>query len=234
MSILRGLAGLVLPVTGTGALIGCQTASSTAAPALNLTRPQWQMGQRWQYQLMDGFNAAVLGKPQYRVTATALDIEIAVEQKIVERYNAQMQLLAEDTFGENVQYNRPVNWFTEGGKGNEQQSSTRYVNNSTPAHWWRQKVTVLGVESVTVPAGTYNCALIQRTIYFEHPDRFRSQSQRVDKMWYAPEVKRWVQRETRGSYLDSADIDDKGGSGRRQEDWRIWQLLSYTAPPISG
>jgi hypothetical protein len=223
-----GLAVLLAP------LAGCQIRSTKVVAPFALTRPVWRLGERWGYQVLNGFNSAVESKPIFRVAKVGEAIDVEADDGSIERYNAQLQLLAEPCFAEPVLYNSPVDWFPAEGKSLSTLSSTRYLGNSTPAHRWQQTVTVQGYESVTVPAGTFNCALIQRTINFEHPDRFRSASERVDRLWFAPEVRRWVQRDVRGSYLDSGDIDDKRGSGRRSEHWRIWQLTHYTSPPIAG
>ncbi len=221
-----------------GSISGCQTSGAASGKTVSLARPIWRVGERWGYQVIDGFNSSVLSKPFYRVAKVADtsgdSIEIESDNVVVERYNKQLQALAENCFAEPVQYNLPVDWLAPEGKAVSTESSTRYPNNSTPSHFWRQSVVVQGYESVTVPAGTFNCAVIQRTIYFQHPDSFRLRSERVDRLWYAPEVRRWVQRDVRGSYLDSSDIDDRGGGTRRSEIWRIWQLLTYTSPPVAG
>ncbi len=228
-------AALLAPLLSTLGLGACTSSRGigTALARFKLNLPVWRVSERWVYQVVNGFNASVVSKSAYIVSASnSTGVEISVEGQVVERYNPQLQLLGETTFGDALQYNSAVPWFEASEKNVTTQSSTRYPNNSTPAHDWRQTVEVVGFETITVPAGKFNCAVIERRIQFEHPDRFRLRSERTDRIWYNPEVRRWVQREVRGSYIDSSDIDDKGSSGRRQEDWLIWQLLSFTSAPI--
>ena len=72
---------------------------------------------------------------------------------------------------------------------------------------------------------------MQRTIWFDYPDVFRFNSSRIDSVWYAPEVNRWVRREWTGDYQHENSLGKLGGT-RRREDWVRWELVSYT--PAAG
>ncbi len=90
---------------------------------------------------------------------------------------------------------------------------------------WHVRIEVLGIEPVTVPAGSFDALPVRRTIRFEHPDFFRALSERTDTLWFVPEVRRWVKREWRGQYLQKMRPD----APTLREDWIVWELTRFTA-----
>jgi hypothetical protein len=77
-------------------------------------------------------------------------------------------------------------------------------------------------ESVTVPAGHFNALRYYNIIDF----RFNNASERTaairqENIWLAPEIGRWVKRESRGIYREAVGYEVKESSYR-------WQLLSWT------
>jgi hypothetical protein len=79
-------------------------------------------------------------------------------------------------------------------------------------------------ETVTVPAGTFKALRYQNLINFRSTDFSRDAAQRLESIWFAPEVGRWVVRESSGSYYinDSAVDTPYNESGYR------WELLAWT------
>jgi hypothetical protein len=77
-------------------------------------------------------------------------------------------------------------------------------------------------ESITVPAGHFAALRYYNIIDF----RFRNASERTaairqEDIWFAPEVGRWVMRESRGIFREDVGYDVKESSYR-------WELLNWT------
>jgi hypothetical protein len=77
-------------------------------------------------------------------------------------------------------------------------------------------------ESITVPAGHFTALRYYNIIDF----RFRDASERTaairqEDIWFAPEIGRWVKRESRGIFRESVGYEVKESSYR-------WELLSWT------
>jgi hypothetical protein len=76
-------------------------------------------------------------------------------------------------------------------------------------------------ESITVPAGHFTALRYYNIIDF----RFRNASERTaairqENIWFAPEIGRWVSRESRGIFREDVGYDVKESSYR-------WELLSW-------
>ena len=76
-------------------------------------------------------------------------------------------------------------------------------------------------ESITVPAGRFTALRYYNIIDF----RFTNVSERTaafqENIWFAPEIGRWVVRESRGIFRDDVGTEVKESSYR-------WELMSWT------
>ena len=79
-------------------------------------------------------------------------------------------------------------------------------------------------ESVTVPAGTFRAIKYTNLINFSSTDATRTDSIRQETLWLAPEVGRWVARESTGSFFQDDSIADEP----YQETGYRWELLKWT------
>jgi hypothetical protein len=84
---------------------------------------------------------------------------------------------------------------------------------------WRLAMKAHGWEWITVPAGRFNALRITNLINFANADLDRTDSVRRETLWLAPEVGRWVARESAGSYYleDSAADQPYSENGFRCE-----------------
>ncbi len=101
--------------------------------------------------------------------------------------------------------------------------STYYrIPGSEEAMPWQLTMNAQRWESVTVPAGRFIALR-----YFNFIDfRFsvfteRTAAQRIEHVWFAPEIGRWVMRESLGSFHEQLGTEMKEGSYR-------WELLSWS------
>jgi hypothetical protein len=123
-------------------------------------------------------------------------------------------------------YERPIPlWPEQLRPGWETQISTKY---KTPidqeALPWDQEMKALAWETITVPAGRFKTLRFNNLIKFRNGDIGRTDSVRQETVWLAPEVGRWVARESRGTYYvqDSVIAQPYNESGFR------WELLQWS------
>ena len=81
-----------------------------------------------------------------------------------------------------------------------------------------------GWEMITVPAGEFRALRFTNMINFRSTDFSRSANQRQETVWFAPEVGRWVVRESTGSYY----IEDSSVDTPYSESAYRWELLEWT------
>ena len=88
---------------------------------------------------------------------------------------------------------------------------------------WEQTMKAETWETVTVPAGQFKALRYVNAISFRDADPARADSKRRETIWFAPEVGRWIARESSGQYYldDSVDDQPHNESGYR------WELLEW-------
>ncbi len=89
---------------------------------------------------------------------------------------------------------------------------------------WEQTMTARNWERITVPAGSFNALRFSNMINFRSVDFSRSACQREETVWFAPEVGRWVARESAGSYY----IEDSSVDTPYNESGYRWELVAWT------
>jgi hypothetical protein len=98
----------------------------------------------------------------------------------------------------------------------------------TPDHQsglpWDQTMSAHGWESVTVPAGRFTALRYTNLINFSDTDASRVSCVRKETLWFAPEVGRWIARESAGTYYLDDSVDDT----LYEESSFRWELVSYT------
>ena len=100
---------------------------------------------------------------------------------------------------------------------------TRYKTpESDDALPWQLTMHARGWESVTVPAGRFRALRYTSLIDFRYTNvSERNAAQRRENFWFAPEVGRWVIRESSGSFYQDV------GEEFRENAYR-WELLNWT------
>ena len=136
-------------------------------------------------------------------------------------------MVAVDPHWSQVQvYETPIPlWPTQLLPGWQTRISTKY---ETPAKQdglaWEQTMKAHAWETISVPAGQFRALRYTNMIQFQNGDSARKDSVRQETLWFAPEVGRWVVRESTGSYyLDDSVVDQPYvESGFR------WELLEWS------
>lgn len=182
---------LVLPATALG-----QTAGS-------VPRPEVKLGDSWTYIRSDGYTKQITGT--FVNTVQKIEAgEITVEARSPDgQGNPQLSVFTSDwnvlkrgtrEFGPAIpQYAFPLeigkHW--EGNYTGPAPDGTGLVDYS-------RKSKVVGVETVTVPAGKFTATKIQAETTWLYKGAFRggrSSGEIAETIWYAPEAKRFVKME---------------------------------------
>jgi hypothetical protein len=123
-------------------------------------------------------------------------------------------------------YETPIPlWPAELRPGWQTRVSTKY---KTPTYQeglsWDQTMKAHAWETVSVPAGQFKALRYTNMIQFQNGDLARTASVRHEMLWFAPEVGRWVARESTGSYyLEDSVVDQPyNEAGFR------WELLEWS------
>ncbi len=227
-------AGLALGALGAG----CAGPSFVPPPpgADPLPVPSLRVGDRWRYRLVNLYNGGTIGETAVEVVAVSPEIRLSVDPGqgrpvLEERYADAWTVIAETIYDAPMVFESPMPVVPPGARaGQSIASRTRYRSEfaSRPLDW-AQRVRVVGWERVSVPAGTFDALRIEKIVdRFEHPDFFRYMPDRVDVLWYAPEVGRWVQRQWTGTYMPGAPT---GRMGRAREERTRWALTGWQPAP---
>ena len=89
---------------------------------------------------------------------------------------------------------------------------------------WDQTMTARDWEMISVPAGQFRALRFANLINFRSTDFSRAACQRQETIWFAPEVGRWVARESSGIYY----INDSSVDTPYNEPGYRWELLEWT------
>lgn len=251
--LLAGTAGIGAVVSGCATPAGSGSGTSTAAaggrtaaaapvsapdaPAA-AAAPIIRVRERWVYDEINCYNGELNGRlkvevteanPNYRVR---LQLDTRPQSLCEEIYHANWAVLRECHFDAPIQFDEPVPTLTRVlAPGAQERLVTYYrTDQSERRYRWQMAVDALGWERLAVPAGEFDCLRIVRRIWFTHFDFFRLNSERIDTLWYAPRVNRWVQREWTGQYT----IPGGRRGTRGREDWVRWQLREHIAAPVSA
>ena len=103
-----------------------------------------------------------------------------------------------------------------------------YTKYTTPTHEaalaWDQTMTAHEWQTVSVPAGRFTALRFSNLIDFADIDSARTACRRKESLWFAPEVGRWVIRESSGTYY----LDNSADDTPHEESSYRWELISYT------
>lgn len=199
-------------------------------PAVAPPLPQVKLGQRWRYETVDLYRGDVVGELRAQVASLDPLVVALTDARGApageERWARPWDVLVEPAYDLPQHFETPVPLLPdrlEPGAGRDDATWYR-IPDSSFRLYWRQQLRAIGWERVRVPAGEFTALRVQRYINFRHWDTWREQPWRIDTLWHAPEVGRWVQREWTGEYR---------WPGRRPvtayEDRIRWRLVEWGA-----
>jgi hypothetical protein len=122
-------------------------------------------------------------------------------------------------------YKRPIPlWPTELRPGWRSLVNTQYQTTQATDLPWQQTMTAHGWENISVPAGQFMALRYTNLINFRHSDFSWTNAVRRETLWLAPEVGRWVARESRGTYYHDDSVADQAF----MENSYRWELLNWS------
>jgi hypothetical protein len=211
-------------------------------------------GQSWHYAKHDLFTGALIDSQIDTVAAVGRTVDIASRSESDEadrepssgstgwlhRYFARSRpggplpsevqdpwgtVLVDPHWSQVQIYEPPIPlWPAELQPGWQMHIRSKYRTADETGLPWEQIMKVDGWQNVTVPAGTFRALRYENFINFTSSDLSRANSVRRETIWLAPEVGRWVARESRGSYFFDESIADD----QYQESGYRWELLGFT------
>jgi len=221
---------LVLAITACGAPLGYETGNSISAPnPLPAVRTP-QVGQEWVYSKKNVFNGKELAIITERVSSVGDQIVISRTTADGGQLPSEIQgpwgMIATDPHWSRViSYNPAIPLWPQNLSGNwSRQVNTNYeiAGYSGNFYNWTLYMSSSGWEQITVPAGTFFALRFQNLINFENADPNKVDCIRKETIWFAPQIGRWVARESTGSCRIQGQI-----SNESLEDTIQWQLQSY-------
>jgi hypothetical protein len=122
-------------------------------------------------------------------------------------------------------YKRPIPlWPTQLRPGWRSLINTQYRTTNATDLPWQQTMRAYGWDSISVPAGQFMALRYTNWINFTHSDFSWTNAVRQETLWLAPEVGRWVARESRGSYYHADSVADQPFI---ESSYR-WELLDWS------
>lgn len=215
---------------GSGALVaGCATTAAPAIPAPPSVPPaRVQRGDRWAYDEINLYNRLPVGRHSVQVVqdqgTIVLERRFGENQVTREEYSRAWDVISEPTYDILQRFEQPIALIPAQLTPGTRFSNSGYYRTEIVSQrlFWSEIGRVIGWQRIEVPAGSFDAALIERRIRFEHSDYARSFSTRLDRIWYAPSINRWVQREWTGQFLWGGRPRSPG-----REDWVMSRLTQY-------
>lgn len=201
-----------------------------AAPAQPVGLRPPAAGQRWTYRKYNGYNSALLATETHELTDLEPRVRVrirsdagATEQE--ELHQPWGQVLREFARDDVLNYEQAMPlWPVDLRPGSRSVHSTHYrLDNDSFRYWITQHTTVTGWERVTLANGPRLALRIDKLTRLQHRDITRAETIRRDTLWLAPEIGRWVARETTGEYR----VSTGRGLSWQREDWHRWELVSW-------
>lgn len=233
---IRRRVGLALAAAPLAGAFGCATGPPLAvSPVEPVTAPRVRVGDRWRYVEINRYNNI----PQGELTAEVAEASPLVRVKLTysngqqrpdELYVDPWWVVQEPSYDLLQFFDSPVPLIPrELVSGARERLSTAYhLDGGYRSYPWTIYLDARGWERIRVPAGEFECLRVDRQIFFTHSEYWRYQSVRSDRIWYAPRINRWVQREWFGDFQMASRR-----MARNHEDFVRWQLLDYVPAPTA-
>jgi hypothetical protein len=232
--LLGAVAAFPFGIGATALLAGCATLgeqeAALASKWLAGGPPPLAVGDRWIHEVVNRYNGSITDRIETTVVETGPLARLRVVSLSSGRVSEERQpdawsVLAESTFDLPITFESPMPLVPSDPGGRSLLSRTHYrAEGHSDRLPWEQQLWLDRVESVSVPAGRFECLRIVRMIRFRHPDIFRLHPERTDVLWYAPAARRWVQREWTGSYMPGTPTR---WAGRNRDDWVLYRLEAF-------
>lgn len=204
---------------------------AAAVPAQTAAWRPLARGQHWTYRKYNGYNAELLATEEHEVTALQPLVRIRQRNTATGAEQEELQavggrLLRRDPAWDFVQNYEPAFplWPADLTLGTTSVFWGKYrIEGFSYPNWINQHTRVRGWEYVQVPQGRLLALRVEHFIRLQHHDSLRIETTRRDTLWLAPEIGRWVARETTGEYI----VNGGKGGFRGREAHHRWELVGW-------
>ena len=201
------------------------TPMQTPLPALRAPA----VGQSWTYQQFNHYNGQQLDTLTETIAAISPRIELQRQSANTGPLASEIQThwgwVMQDPSWDFLQtYETPLPlWLEPLSSGAVQNIDTHYtVGTSSFRYLIQARTQVMGRQTVDLPMGSFPTIRIEKLIRQTHYDSGKLFLLRRETLWLAPEIGRWVVRETDGSFRRPGKKFDEG-----REDHFRWELTVW-------
>lgn len=223
------------------ALAACASAPPVGVVPASVAAPDFRPGERWTYRLRDGYNGEV--QRSFREEVQSVGSEEISTRLAGERISGS----ATEAY---TREGNPISVHL--GRAALQTSYSpyypAYVFPLEVGRKWQQKFVlqqptgkrvnaslygrVVAWEHVSVPAGEFDALRVNRQIYLDDEEFWRTGTVIDETDWYVAAIGRYVRHEDKSAYLEKSV---RRGGAERRGDWTIVELQDYQpARPIAA
>jgi hypothetical protein len=190
-----------------------------------------QIGQEWRYLERDFFSGQTRGIVVEKISSLGKTITVSrsdvhgslLPSEIQEPYG---MVISDPHWDKVLNFNPAIPLWPEKMSSNwNKQVFSKYSVSGYPQNQneWQLYMSASGWEKITVPAGEFITLRFQNLIHYESVDLNKMNCTRSETIWFAPQIGRWVARESSGSYQVRNTIGPFLLEGSTK-----WELLSWT------
>jgi hypothetical protein len=206
-------ASAIAPV-GCGIPISRDEGIPVAAPMpAPVVRPP-QIGQEWRYLERDFFSGKTRGMVVEKISSIGKTITVGRSDEYGSLLPSEIQgphgmVMTDPHWGKVLNFNPAIPLWPQQMNSNwNKQVFSKYTVSGYPQNKndWQLYMSAHGWEKITVPAGDFIALRFQNLINFESTDDNKVNCIRRETIWFAPQIGRWVARESSGSYQIQGQI----------------------------
>jgi hypothetical protein len=206
-------ASAIAPV-GCGIPISRDEGIPVAAPMpMPSARPP-QIGQEWRYLERDFFSGKTRGVVVEHISSIGKTITVSRSDEFGSPLPSEIQgphgmVITDPHWGKVLNFNPAIPlWPQEMSSSWNKQVFSKYSVSGYPQNKndWQLYMSAHGWERLTVPAGDFITLRFQNLINYESTDDNKVDCIRRETIWFAPQIGRWVARESSGSYQIQGQI----------------------------
>jgi hypothetical protein len=190
-----------------------------------------QIGQEWRYLERDFFSGQTRGVVVEKISSVGKTITVSRSDEYGSPLPSEIQgphgmVITDPHWGKVLNFNPAIPlWPEKMSSSWNKEVVSRYNISGYPQNKndWQLYMSAHGWEKITVPAGDFIALRFQNLINFENNDPNIVNSIRRETIWFAPQIGRWVARESSGTFQIQGQIGPV-----LLENSTKWELLSWT------
>ena len=222
-------ASAIAPI-GCGIPISRESGIPVAAPMpMPLVRLP-QIGQEWRYLERDFFSGQTRGVVAEKISSIGRTITVARSDENGSPLPSEIQgphgmVITDPHWGKVLNFNPAIPlWPEKMSSSWNKEVFSKYNISGYPQNknGWQLYMSAHGWEKITVPAGDFIALRFQNLINFENNDHTVINSIRRETIWFAPQIGRWVARESSGSF----QMQGQNGPAFLENSTK-WELVSW-------